>query len=178
MSRRSTRLQVSAALAARVIAALAVCALAGCSSVDLKTAVQITDVSSGYHDAGLNDAGLNKLVPSLTFTVRNASADTLSSVDMVVMFWQQGRDAELDEVIVKAIGGAGLEVGASTEPIVVHSGWGYTLEQPRAELFKHGMFKDMTAKIFLKRGGKIVPAGEYPIERRLLLAAPTGTSSR
>jgi hypothetical protein len=162
----------------RVAAALAACFLAGCTSVDLSTAVQITDVSSGYYDAGLNEAGLNKLVPSVTFTVRNASDQRLSSVDMVIMFWAEGRDSELDEVIVKAVDGKGLDVGGATEPIVVRSGWGYTLAQPRAELFGHRDFREMTARVFLKRGGKIVPAGQYPIERRLLLAVPTESTAR
>ena len=162
----------------RVAALLAALTVAGCSSVDLKTAVQITDVSSGYYDNGLTPAGLNHLVPSLTFTIRNASDQELSSIDMVVMFWATGDDTEQDESVIKVIGGSGLAPGASAEPVVVRSKIGYTLEQPRSELFAHRLFRDWTAKLFVKRGGKIVPAGDYPIERRVLLAAPTGAAGR
>lgn len=162
----------------RVAALLAAFAVAGCGSVDLKTAVQITDVSSGYYDNGLTPAGLNHLVPSLTFTVRNASDQELSSIDVVVMYWATGDDTEQDEAVIKVIGGGGLAPGASTDPVVSRSKIGYTLEQPRSELFSHRMFRDWTVKLFIKRGGKIVPAGEYPIERRLLLSAPTGTAPR
>lgn len=162
----------------RVAALLVACTMTSCSSVDLKTAVQITDVSSGYYDNGLTPAGLNHLVPSLTFTVRNASDQELSSIDMVVMFWATGDDTEQDEAVVKVIGGSGLAPGASTEPVVIRSKIGYTLEQPRAELFAHRLFRDWTAKLFVKRGGRIVPAGEYPIERRVRLAAPMGTAAR
>lgn len=162
----------------RVAVLLAALAVAGCASVDLKTAVQITDVSSGYYDNGLTPAGLNHLVPSLTFTVRNASDQELSSIDVVVMYWAAGDDTEQDEAVIKVIGGGGLAPGASTDPVVTRSKIGYTLEQPRSELFSHRMFRDWTVKLFIKRGGKIVPAGEYPIERRLLLSAPTGTAPR
>ncbi len=170
MSRRITFL--------RVAALMAVVALAGCSSVDLKTAVQIADVSSGYYDAGLTEAGLNKLVPSLTFSVKNTSDQPLSSIDVVVMYWAEGDDTEQDEAVIKVIGGTGLASGATSEPVVSRSKIGYTLEQPRAELFTHRMFRDWTAKLFIKRGGKIVPAGEYKIERKLLLSAPTGTAGK
>ena len=58
--------------------------------------------------------------------------------------------------------------GASTEPILVRAGVGYTLEQPRAELFTHSAYKDAVVKLFAKRGGQIVALGEHKIERRIL----------
>ena len=58
--------------------------------------------------------------------------------------------------------------GASSDPILVRSATGYTLEQPRSELFTHRDFKDFTAKIFAKREGKIVPLGEFTIEHRII----------
>ena len=151
---------------------LAVGAASGCNSVDLKTQVQVVDVTSGYYDNGLTPAGLNHLVPSVTFSVRNISDREVSSVDMVVMYWAQGQDAEQDEALLKVIGGSGLPAGATSEPVVSRSRIGFTLAAPRAELFNHSQFKDWTAKLFLKRGNKIVPAGEYKIDHRLLLSAP------
>ena len=157
---------------------LAAATSVGCNTVDLKTAVEITDVSSGYFDAGITPAGLNKLVPSITFSIRNAADAPLSSVDMVVLFWQDGKDAELDELVVTAIGGSALEPGTNSEPLVLRATVGYTLDQPRAELFSHSAFVDMTAKLFAKRGGRIVPIGEFKIDRRIILSAPTTTAPR
>lgn len=161
-----------------VAAVLAVVAAAGCESVDLKTAVQIADVSSGYYDNGLAANGFNHLVPSVTFSVRNVSDRELSSVDVVVMYWAAGQDAEQDESLMKVIGGSGLPPGATSDPVVSRSKVGFNLEQPRAELFTHPRFVDWTAKLFLKRGGKIVPAGEYKIDRRILLKVPTGPAAQ
>jgi hypothetical protein len=45
---------------------------------------------------------------------------------------------------------------------------GYTIAQPRNELFTHSDFKDFTAKVFAKREGKIVPLGEFTLEHRIL----------
>jgi hypothetical protein len=159
-------------LLVRAALCVALAAASSCSEVDLKTAVQIADVSSGYYDAGLTPDGLNKLVPSLTFTVRNGADTPLSSVDMVVLFWQAGKDAEMDELVVKVIGGDAVAPGASSEPVVLRASVGYTTGGARAELFNHRDFLDITARLFIKRGGRIQPAGEYKIDRKLLLSAP------
>ncbi|MCC7186488.1 MAG: hypothetical protein IT185_09630 [Acidobacteria bacterium] len=167
--------------AARLIGALLLTLTAsGCAQVDLKTVLEVQEMTSGYYDAGVTEGGLNKLVPSVTFRIKNVSAETVNSVDLMVFFWgvQYEQPMELDEVIITAIGSGGLAPGALTEPIVVRSKQGFSLEQPRAELFNHGQFRDTTAKLFMKRGGKIVPFGEFVTERRLLLAAPTDPASR
>ena len=61
-----------------------------------------------------------------------------------------------------------MRVGATSDPILVRSGVGYTIAQARAELFTNSMFKDFTAKVFAKRGGKIVKLGEFKIDRRII----------
>jgi hypothetical protein len=157
-------------------ALLAVVTTAGCNTVDLKTQVQVVDISSGYYDNGLTAGGLNHLVPSITFSLRNISDREVSSIDMVVMYWAAGQDTEQDESLLKVVGGSGLPAGATSEPVVSRSRIGFTLAAARAELFNHSQFRDWTAKLFLKRGGKIVPAGEYKIEHKLLLSAPTPAS--
>ena len=51
---------------------LTVCSSAACTQeVDLKQALQVTDVTTGWFDAGIVD-GKNKLVPSITFRLRNS----------------------------------------------------------------------------------------------------------
>lgn len=151
-----------------------------CTQVDLKTALEIQERTSGYYDAGVTDAGLNKLVPSVTFRIKNISSEPISSVDLMVFFWgvENEQPRELDEVLLTAIGSEPLAPGAMTEPIVVRSKQGFSIEQPRAELFNHGQFRDTTAKVFMKRSGKIVPFGEFTTDRRLLLSAPTETIVR
>jgi hypothetical protein len=147
----------------------------GCGrSVDIAQALVVDDVFSGYYDFGVVD-GLNKLVPSISFRLKNTSAEPISNVQVLVSFWREGDDGETYSREVQGIGNDDQAPGASSEPILVRSDIGYTLQQPRAELFTHRDFKDFTAKIFGKRAGRIVPLGEFKLERRLIpqTASPT-----
>jgi hypothetical protein len=145
-----------------------VAAAIGCSpSVDLAKTLTVTDVFSGWYDFGVTD-GLNKLVPSITFSLRNQGTEAISQVQLLVGFWQDGADGDWESKEITGVGSSSLQPGASTDPILVRSNVGYTLEQPRAELFSHRSFKDVTAKVFAKRDGRIVPLGEFKMERRII----------
>ncbi len=148
-------------------------AAAGCASgpENLSTALAVTDVFSGYYDNGLKN-GMNHLVPSVTFRLKNQWEQPLSSVQLTIDFWRDGADGPQDSSLIRGIGSDAVQPGQSTEPITVRASSGYTLVQPRAELFTHSDFRDMTVKIFGKRGGRIVPLGEYRIDRRLLPHIP------
>jgi hypothetical protein len=61
-----------------------------------------------------------------------------------------------------------VPAGEATESITVRSTVGYTLEQPRAELFTHSQYKDWTVKMFARRSGRIFSVGEFKIDRRLI----------
>jgi hypothetical protein len=153
-----------------------VCGSTGCGpQIDLGHALTVTDVLSGWYDFGVV-GGLNKLVPSVSFRLKNVGTAPIDEVDMTVSFWVEGSDGELDSKEVAGIGRQAVAPGAESDPILVRSDTGYTIEQPRAELFTHSQFKDATAKFFAKRGGKIVPIGTVKIDRRLLphVDAPAG----
>jgi hypothetical protein len=159
---------------APIVAALALSAtLIGCGgSVDLTTAVKVVDVLTGYHDDGVikdgPQAGWSHILPSITFKLKNESTGPISGVHLMVSFWADGRDGELDSRELQGIGNDPLAPGASTEPITLRSTVGFNLEAPRTELFNQSGFVDWTAKLFAKRGGRIVPIGAFKIDRRLL----------
>jgi hypothetical protein len=156
----------------RVRAFALACVLAATSaacgpSVPLDKTLAVTDVFSGWYDAGVT-SGLNHLVPSITFRLKNTGSEPIDEVQLTVSFWQDGADGEWESQEVRGIGADAVAPGASSNPILVRSSVGYTLEQPRAELFTHRDFKDASAKIFAKRNGKIVPIGQFPLERRII----------
>jgi hypothetical protein len=141
----------------------------GCTgNVNLAEALEITDVLTGWYDNGVTADGKNHLLPSITFRVKNKSAQPLSSVEIDVAFWQDGADGENDSLLVRAIGGEPLAAGASTEPLTVRAPHGYTLEGARADFFANRLFRDFTIKLFGKRGGKIYRLGEFKVERRVI----------
>jgi hypothetical protein len=140
-----------------------------CTTVDLTKALQVTDVQGGWYDNGLKE-GKNHLVPQITFRLKNVSSEPITSVQVNVSFWKDGEDGMTDEVIIQAISSEPLPAGASTEPIKARSPVGYTQDpgSVRADLFIHSLFKDMTARIFAKRGGAIFKLGEFKIERKII----------
>jgi hypothetical protein len=157
---------------ARIGLALALATGASCSAIDLSTALSVTDPFTGWYDNGVIADGPQKgwshLVPQITFKLRNASADSVESVQVLVAFWAAGADGEADDREVLGIGGDGLAPGALTSAITVRSTVGHRLEIARSDFFSHSLYKDFVAKVFAKRGGRIYRLGEFPIERRII----------
>ncbi|HUL71545.1 MAG TPA: hypothetical protein VLT86_00480 [Vicinamibacterales bacterium] len=135
--------------------------------VDLRQALKVTDVVSGYYDDGLKD-GKNYLVPSVTFRLENSSPQNLTGLELTVAYWRDGEDGEWESTLVQSVGNDTIRAGSKSDPLTVRCRVGYTLEEPRADLFAHSLFKDVTAKIFARRGGTIVPIGEVKLDRQIL----------
>ena len=159
---------------------VAVLALAGAMAaapacgpgVDLQK-ITVTDVLTGYYDGGVVKdgamSGWNHMLPSITFKLKNDSDAPMSGVRLTVAFWPAGKDAELDSLEVPGISAEqDLAPGAATEAITVRSTVGFNLEAARAELFNQSGFLDITAKLFAKRSGQIVPIGAFKLDRRLI----------
>ena len=147
-------------------AVLAVLASACGPPVDLKQTVQVTDVSSGWFDAGIQN-GKNKLVPSVTFRLKENPDVKLSSLSLNVAFMFVGSSDHADDVYVQSVDFESNE----TKPIVVRTKWGYTADPPqtRAEMLKHSQFRDMEAAIFAKQSSaQWVELQRVPIARQLL----------
>ena len=136
--------------------------------IDLKTSLQATDVSTGWFDAGVVD-GKNKLVPNVTFRLKNIGTQPLNYVRMNVLFMLQHQNEEWDAMLVEGIAEAPLAPGASTAPITVRGKVGFTGEQPRAQMLQHQSFQDVNVRLFAKKGsGQWTPLGEYKVVRQLL----------
>lgn len=138
---------------------------------DLAADLELVPNVTGYYDDGINPQGLNRILPSLTFQLKNKGQLTITNVDLVVAFWEVGADGENNSKQIRGIGSDGLAPGATSEDITVRSSFGYTHEGPRADMFTNSLFKGFTARVFAKRSGKTTKIGEYQIEARLLPAA-------
>jgi hypothetical protein len=153
-------------LAATACAVLAAWACG--SAVNVQQALQVTDVVTGYYDVGVVD-GKNKLVPSISFQVRNTADRTVSSVQLNAVFRVVGDQEELGSAFVRGIDASGLAPGASTEAFVLRSSLGYTGEQPRAQMLQHKEFRDVQVEVFAKHGAEQwVKLGQYKVDRQLL----------
>src|SRR5690348_4663299 len=94
--------------AARGLICAAVVATAACGpSVDLTKALQIAIVNTGWYDAGIVN-GQNKLVPSVSFTVKNTSDQKLVSLQVNALFRRVTEPDEWGSELVVVAGSAGL----------------------------------------------------------------------
>lgn len=164
--------------------ALTVLAIAGCGpNIDLSKALEVVDVLSGYYDDGvhqrdLQDGGgpraVNVLRASVTFRLKNISAEPLTSVQLMASFWQAGADGEWDSRNVTGISSTGLPPGQTTPAITIRSNTAFNLEGARHTLFEQPRFVDITLKLFAKRGGGLYKLGELKLDRTVLPHAGSG----
>jgi len=148
---------------------------AGCGGgdVDISKALLLADVTTGWFDAGIimdAEGQKNKLVPTISFRLKNVAAEPIASVQLFAKFMQVGDDQEWGAPpYVKAIGPDGLASGQSTDPIVLRSDRGYTGQQPRAQMLQNSQFVDARVEVYAKyRANNWVKLGERTIERQLL----------
>jgi len=148
---------------------LVVCA--GCGpTIDLATNLQVGDVSSGWFDAGIVN-GQNKLVPSISFTLKNTSNQTLVSLQINALFRRVTEKDEWGTGFLTAAGSSGLAPGAVTKPLTIRSPLGYTgSNESREEMLHNSHFVDAKVELSAKYGSaQWKRIGEYPVARQLIV---------
>ena len=149
---------------------LAALATASCGpKVDLAKGLQVVDVSTGWWDAGVVN-GQNKLVPTVSFTLKNASEQKLVSLQVNALFRRVTENDEWGSELVIAAGSSGLPAGQSTAVLTAKSPRGYTgSDQSRQEMLQNTHFVDAKVDLFAKYGStQWTRLGTYPIARQLL----------
>jgi hypothetical protein len=143
---------------------------AGCGGprVDLTKGLEIVDASTGWYDAGPVN-GQNKLVPSITFELKNISDQPLVALQVNAVFRRVNDKDEWGSAYRSVTKSEGLQPGATSQPITINSQLGYTGTDPRAEMLKNSQFVDAKVDLFAKYASlQWVRIGERPIERRLI----------
>jgi hypothetical protein len=138
-------------------------------TVDLTKGLQVEVVDTGWYDVGIVN-GQNKLVPSVTFTLKNVSDQKLRTLQVNALFRRVTEPDEWGSGFITAAGSEGLAPGASTPPLTIRSLLGYTgAEQSRQEMLRNTHFVDAKVDLFAKYGSiQWVRVGQYPIKRQLL----------
>jgi hypothetical protein len=138
-------------------------------AIDLRQGMQIVDVSTGWFDAGLVN-GQNKLVPSISFKLKNISDQTLSVLQVNVLFKRVNDPQEWGSGFLTVAGSSGLAVGATTQMLTVKSNLGYTgSDQTRLEMLKNAHFVDAKVEFSAKYGStQWVRLADFPVTRQLI----------
>ena len=149
------------------LALAAVLLLAGCRSRDVRTDLEIVDVRTGWQDLGTVDGDKIKIVPAIAFRLKNISDEEISGVQLNAVFREVEKDVIIDEHFARAIPSERpLAAGATSEPILLRSRFGYTGTDPRPRLLEHAQFIDNRVTILGKHGrNNWSSMGAYQIER-------------
>src|SRR5205814_8106840 len=94
--------------ALRLLVSVAAASAAACGpTVDLTKGLQVTVVNTGWYDVGIVN-GQNKLVPAVSFTLKNVSERTLVSLQVNALFRRVSENDEWGSELVIAAGSSGL----------------------------------------------------------------------
>lgn len=154
----------------RLLLLLVITLSAACGpTVDLTKGVEVAILNSGWYDLGIVN-GQNKLVPTVTFTMKNVSDQKLVTLQINALFRRVSENTEWGSGFLTAAGSPGLAPGATTAPITIKSQLGYTgSDQSRQEMLQNTHFVDAKVELFGKYGStQWVRLGLYPITRQVL----------
>jgi hypothetical protein len=142
----------------------------GCGpTVDLTKGLQVQIVSTGWFDAGLVEGGQNKLLPTVSFTLKNLSDQSLPVLQLNALFYRVNETDEWGSGFMTVAGSEGLAPGATTRTVTIRSQLGYTGTEARADMLRNSQFVDARVKLFAKYGSvQWVLLVESPISRQLL----------
>jgi len=135
---------------------------------DLRKSLKLIPTISGYYDDGVLPSGEARLLPSMTFQLKNEGDLPIDHVDLVIAYWEVGADGENDSNQIKGIGSTALAPGQTSEPMTVRASIGYKAFGARADFFTSVRYRGFIIKVFAKRKGKTTPLGEFPVEQRVL----------
>jgi hypothetical protein len=145
----------------------------GCGpAVDVTKDVEVEAVSTGWVSAGVVD-GRNKLVPAVSFTLKNVSDQRLPALQVNAVFRRVTETNGWGDGFRSVAGADGLAPGAATAPLTIEAQLGYTGLDSADALLQNSQFVDAKVDVFAKYGSnQWARLGEYPVARQLLGGRP------
>jgi hypothetical protein len=146
---------------------LPVLCIAACGpKIDLAKGVAVESVSTGWADGGMV-AGKNRVVPALSFKLKNVSDQHLGTLQVNAVFRRVDDPGEWSTGFLAAAANR-LAPGTETGTLTVMGQQGYTGIDDREALLRNSHFVDAKVDLFAKSGsGGWTRIGEYPIARQL-----------
>jgi hypothetical protein len=152
-----------------LVSGLLVFATGACApAVDLTTGLQVQVVATGWLRTD-TVSRQNRLVPVVSFRLKNMSDQRLNSLRVNALFYRVGDVEEWGNGFLTAAGSDGLVAGASTQTLTIKSQLGYTGTDPLPAMLENSRFVDAKVDLFAKYGSTDwARLGEYSVVRQLL----------
>lgn len=137
-------------------------------NVDVAKSVRIEELATGWMDAGAVN-GLNKVVPALSFKLKNVSEQQLPTLQVNAVFRRVSQNEEWGNGFRTVSGAGGLAPGAATGTLTINAQLGYTGADPRDDLLHNSQFVDAKVDLFARYGSRQwTRLGEFQIARQLI----------
>ena len=152
----------------RALAIVSLFFAAACGpTVDLAKAVAPESVTTGWADGG-GVAGKNKIVPAVSFRLKNVSDRTLGPLQVNAVFRRVNDPAEWSSGYL-ANAASELPPGGETSMLTIMGPQGYTGTDDREAMLRNSQFVDAKVELYVKSGSSNwTRIGEYPVARELL----------
>lgn len=142
--------------------------LPAAAHIDVARSVRVEDVSGGWSVSTAAD-GRARLLPTVSFQLRNVSSAPLASVQVNVIFHRAGTADVWSDVVRRAITSSAVASGIATGPIVAQAPIGYTGDEDTGKLLTHPQFVDSSVSIYARHGAEHwTYLGEYPLPRQIV----------
>jgi hypothetical protein len=153
----------------RALLVLAIAIATACGQpVDVAKAVRVESLSTRWLAAGVVD-GKNKIVPAVSFKLKNVSGQTLTALQVNAVFRRVDANDEIGSDFRPVAGSSGLMPDATTGTIALTSPLGYTGTDPHDALLQNSQFVNAKVELFVKAGsGQWTRMSELPINRHLI----------
>ena len=149
-----------------IILSIALAASCG-PRVDLAKAIAPESVVTGW-TAAEAAGGKNKIVPAVSFRLKNVSDQRIGRVQVNAVFRRVNETGEWSAAYLADVAGE-MPPGAETAPRTAAGPQGYTGTDDRDALLRNSHFVDAKAELFVKSGStNWTRIGEYPVARQLL----------
>jgi hypothetical protein len=136
--------------------------------VDLAAGLRVESVATGWYEASATP-GRIKLVPAVTFQLKNVSNQPLRTLQVNAIFKRVTEDTEWGTGFRTVAGSTGLLPSTISDRVSLVSSLGYTGSESRFDMLQNSHFVDARVDLFAKYGSTAwAPLGEYRIARQLI----------
>jgi hypothetical protein len=144
-------------------------AVVGCRpSPAVGASLHVESLASGWVPVEAT-SGQSKLVPAISFRLRNVSDGSLPTVQVNAIFHRGAETDEWGNAFQTAAGSEGLQAGAATGHLLLASQTGYTGSDIPAELIENSQFVDARVDLFGRYGSSPwTKLGGYAVVRVLM----------
>lgn len=140
----------------------------GAVHVDMASSVRIEQLDGGWVQSRAAN-GATRLLPTVSFRIRNVSRSPLDSIQVNVLFRRINEKQVWSDVFRRVGPRRSIASGTASDRIVAEAPIGYSGSDAVNRLLNHSRFVDTAVSIYVRHGSEAwTYVGEYPLPRHVV----------